>query len=90
MISINPIKIERSPVSKTPITILRKITVPSYSDEPGREPIVDGVVYIDDAPHDAFDLTVAWLKMSNDSFFSVYGFNWIPPYSYSEEVKKHL
>lgn len=90
MININPIKIKLSNTAKTPITILRKMTVPSDKVESGREPIIDGVVYINDSPHDAFNLTVAWLKMSNDSFFEVYGFNWIPPYSYSKEVKKHL
>lgn len=90
MINVNSIKIESSTTTITPITILRMMTVPSDKDEFGREPIIDGVVYIDNEPYDAFNLTIAWLTMSNDSFFTVFGFNWIPPISYSERVKKHL
>ena len=29
--------------------------------------------------YNALELAAAWLKMDNDSFYKVFGFNWVPP-----------
>jgi hypothetical protein len=29
--------------------------------------------------YNALELTAAWLTMDNDSFFKLFGFNWVPP-----------
>lgn len=39
---------------------------------------------------DETKLTRSWLIMSNDSFFLVYGFNWVPPLRLQDKVKKEL
>lgn len=40
------------------------------------------------AAYDAVTLAVNWLQMSNDSFFKVYGFNWVPDYETQKKARK--
>ncbi len=35
-------------------------------------------------------LTKCWLTMSNDSFFDMFGFNWVPPLELQEKVRQRL
>ncbi|MCR8978704.1 hypothetical protein [Brevibacillus laterosporus] len=35
-------------------------------------------------------LTKCWLTMSNDCFFNMFGFNWVPPTSLQDRVRKTL
>lgn len=37
---------------------------------------------------DEWELTESFLTMSNDSFFKLYGFNWIPPMWMQDVVRK--
>ena len=40
--------------------------------------------------HYKWDLAKNWLQMSNDGFYRLYGFNWVPPMGMREEVRKYL
>lgn len=40
--------------------------------------------------HNKWDLAKDWLRMSNDGFFRLYGFSWVPPVAMREEVRKYL
>ena len=40
--------------------------------------------------HDKWDLAKSWLKMSNDDFYRLYGFNWVPPVWMYEEAREYL
>jgi hypothetical protein len=36
------------------------------------------------------DLTKCWLTMSNDSFYNVFGFNWVPTYEQQKKIRALL
>ncbi len=38
--------------------------------------------------HDEWKLTESFLTMSSDSFFKIYGFNWVPPMWMQDVVRK--
>lgn len=40
--------------------------------------------------YSATNLTEEWLQMSNDGFYKLYGFNWIPPLDLQDKVKAYL
>lgn len=40
--------------------------------------------------HYKWDLAKAWLTMSNDGFYNLYGFNWVPPVWIYEEVRNYI
>lgn len=37
-----------------------------------------------------WDLAKAWLTMTNDDFYNLYGFNWVPELFLREEVRKYI
>lgn len=40
--------------------------------------------------YDKLYLTRCWLTMSNDSFYGMFGFNWVPPLELQEKVRQRL
>jgi hypothetical protein len=40
--------------------------------------------------HFKWDLAKTWLTTSNDGFYELYGFNWIPPLDLQDEVRLYL
>ncbi|MHB8124684.1 MAG: hypothetical protein ACYDEJ_03405 [Desulfitobacteriaceae bacterium] len=40
--------------------------------------------------HYKWDLAKDWLRMSNDGFYQLYGFSWVPPIGMYEEARKYL
>ncbi|CAF1778083.1 hypothetical protein NRS6094_04333 [Bacillus subtilis] len=40
--------------------------------------------------HHKWDLACAWFKCSNDVFFDIYGFNFVPRGRLYEEARKHV
>ena len=40
--------------------------------------------------HDPWKLTKSWLTMSNDSFYEIYGFSWVPPMFMQNKVKEEI
>lgn len=40
--------------------------------------------------HYKWDLAKAWITMSNDDFYDLFGFNWFPNSELREEVRKYL
>jgi hypothetical protein len=40
--------------------------------------------------HYKWDLAKSWLTMTNDSFYDCYGFNWVPDYSWVNEVRPYI
>jgi uncharacterized membrane protein len=40
--------------------------------------------------HDVWELTESWLTMSNDDFYILYGFNWVPPNWMKSRIKDKL
>lgn len=40
--------------------------------------------------YNAYKLAKDWLRMSNDSFYSVYGFNYVPSQAIQNRAKKEL
>ena len=40
--------------------------------------------------YDKAYLTKCWLTMSNDTFYNIFGFNWVPPLELQEKVRQRL
>lgn len=40
--------------------------------------------------HYKWDLAKAWLTMSNDSFYELYGFSWVPPSWMYEQAREFI
>lgn len=40
--------------------------------------------------HDPIKLAKSFYTMSNDSFFALYGFNWVPPEPLASNIKRKL
>jgi len=37
-----------------------------------------------------WDLAKSWLRCSNDNFYRLYGFNWVPPIWMYEQARQYL
>lgn len=42
------------------------------------------------ASYDAIDLAMKWFRMDNDTFFEVYGFNWVPHGAIYDTAKRNV
>lgn len=62
-----------------------------------KKPVLEGdTVFVFDGSgkpltsHPAIELAKQFFSMSNDSFYRVYGFNWVPPEPFYSRAKRQL